>query len=384
MKSPLRLVEVNTIEGFKSLKDDWNVLHEKSDRNTIFSSWDWMYTWWEVFHNELSRKLFILCLYQDKQLVGIAPFHIYKHYPKSFIQGRTLQFIGSGNKKEENVTSEYLDFIVQPDLEGKVVDRVSEYLIEHKRRWEFADFEYLLEDALIFKCFKDVKKVAKKKIKDGVRFFIPPKNEISDYSSQLGKRWQKMLNRKTRRLESDGEVRVVTTSTEESLDPALQLLADMHCSRIKEKVGYCAFDSEKFSSFHEKILKRLSTQNKALIKTIYLNDEPLATYYVFTDKAQWHYYQSGFHSKHANRYSPLFLLICREITETLKENKTFDFMYEPSSESYKKEQYAAEYEPMYRLYWSTMPMRFFIFNCAKFLQEKYYLLKINLKTREKA
>ena len=284
MKPQIKLID--TIEGFKSLEHDWNRLYESSTRCTLFSSWDWMFTWWEVFHDELSRKLYILCLYQDDELLGIAPFHIYKHYPKSLVQGKTLQFIASGNKQEENVTSEYLDFIVLPEMEDEMVEAVSEYLIQHKRQWDFADFEYLLKDALILECFKTKTKISRIEKQCGVRFFITPKKSFDEYQALMGKRWSKMFDRKNRALERDGEVSIVTTDSIVSLEPALQLLSDMHCSRIKDKIGYCAFDSEKFTRFHQQILKRLSPQNKALIKTLYIGEEPLATYYVFSDKGQ--------------------------------------------------------------------------------------------------
>jgi CelD/BcsL family acetyltransferase involved in cellulose biosynthesis len=388
MKSQYQLVKIASIEEFKSLENDWNALYDKSDKCTIFSSWDWMFTWWEVFHDELSRKLFILCLYDGDALIGIAPFHTYTHYPKSIIQGRTLQFIASGNKKEENVTSEFLDLIVQSGKEDALVGAVSDYLLAHKRHWDFADFEYLLEDALVFQCFKSTKKVATKTMQDGVRFFISPKENFDSYKAQMGNRWRKMYDRKTRVLERDGAVKVISTKPEESPEKALSQLADMHCERIRDKIGYCAFDSEKFSLFHHEILKRLHPKNKALIKTLYLDDKELATYYVFTDKDQWHYYQSGFHSAYANRYSPLFLLICNEIGEVVTQKMRFDFMYEPSTSSYKKEQYAAEHERMYRLYWSPAPIRFYIFNTAKFVQERSLSIKdrlfSKLKSREKS
>ncbi len=371
----LSLVKVDTIEGFRSLESDWNTLYDKSEKCTIFSSWDWMFTWWEVFHNELSRKLFILCLYDGSTLIGIAPFHTYAHYPKSIIQGRTLQFIASGNKKEENVTTEFLDLIVQPGKENTLTGAISDYLLVHKKQWDFADFEYLLEEALVFQCFKNINKVVTKKMQDGVRFSIAPKESFDEYKSQMGNRWRKMYDKKSRALERDGIVKVVSTQPEQSPEKALSLLADMHCERIRGKIGYCAFDSENFSQFHKKILKRLVPKNKALIKTLYLDGEALATYYIFSDKNQWHYYQSGFYGTYANRYSPLFILVCREIGDVVTANMKFDFMYEPSKTSYKKEQYAAESETMYRLYWSPAPFRFYLFNLAKLLQEQTLSLK---------
>ena len=199
----------------------------------------------------------------------------------------------------------------------------------------------------------------------------------------MGNRWRKMYDKKRRILERDGSVKVLSTMVEQSPEKGLSLLAEMHCERIRNKIGYCAFDSEKFSAFHTKIIKTLSPKNKAVIKTLYLNDEALATYYVFTDKGQWHYYQSGFHSSYGNRYSPLFLLICQEIGSVVTQGMYFDFMYEPAVESYKKEQYAAEHEAMYRLYWASSPIRFYMFNIAKLCQETAIQFKNRILNKTK-
>jgi len=45
-------------------------------------------------------------------------------------------------------------------------------------------------------------------------------------------------------------------------------------------------------------------------------------------------------------------------------------MYTDSADSYKKSQYAADYEKMYRLRWTTQPIRFYMFACAKDLQTR--------------
>ena len=153
-------------------------------------------------------------------------------------------------------------------------------------------------------------------------------------------------------------------------DESLALLADLHCSRWKAKTGSCIFESSRFYEFHQKILKRLLPQNKAWIRTLKLEGEALASYYVFTDKNRIHYYQSGFSSKYANKYSPLFLLVCNEVGSAIEAKKQFDFMYADSLGSYKKEQYATETEDMYRLKWTPQAFRFKLFALSKAIKTK--------------
>jgi len=381
MKQELRLI--NTTQDFKALQHDWNMLYEKSKRSSIFSSWDWMFTWWEVFSDQYNRELFIICLYQNEELVGIAPFQLVSSFPRSLIQGRTLCFIGSGESQDDLIVSQFIDFIVLPGIEDLMVKKVSEYLLESKRKWDFADFEFLLEDALIMRCFSsNNSKVSQKLVQYGARYYVSDVASFDDFQGQLGNRWKKMLTKKSRLLSRDGEVRIDSTDTTESIEPALEQLADMHRARWQKRIGRSVFSSTRFYRFHHKILHQLQAKNKASIKTLYLNDEALASYYSFTDKEQVHYYQSGFYSKNANRYSPLFILVCNEIASAIENEQIFDFMFSEELNSYKKQQYAAKSKAMYRLRWSPVPLRFLIFDCAKFLRTKFFEIKEKVKKKQ--
>ncbi len=383
----LSLRLVNTVDEFKSLQESWDNLYDKCDRSSVFSSWDWVFTWWEVFKDQFERELFILCLYQGDSLVGIAPFQICKaSFPKSLVQGKTLQFIGNGEAYEDSIVSEFQDFIVQPELEAEMVSLVSEYLIKHSNKWSFADFEFLLKDALILQCFdcgakeynKNHSQILRQKTEYGVRFSIPKMDSYEEYQTQMGGRWRKMLGKKGRKLARVGEVRTESTKTLDSIKPALTQLADMNCYRWKEKTGRCIFDSTRFVAFHQKIMERLIPKNRVAIKTLYLDDDALASYYTFSDKGRIHYYQSGFHVQYANKYSPLFLLVCNEIGESIKNNQMFDFMFADDANSYKKDQYCCEYESMYRLRWTSQPIRFLAYSGAKKIQDNVQNIKAKI------
>jgi len=383
-KSKVTLKLVDSLDAFMAIKDPWNALYERSDKCGIFSSWDWMLTWWLVYQNQFKRELFILCLYRDEELVGIAPFQIVKNYPRLFILGKTLRFIGTGEARKDMIASQYLDFIVLPEMQSEMVEMVSEYLIENKSKWDFADFEYLLGDSLILKCFSSDDKTSSKKQpifrqkkEYGVRFYVSEDNNFDQYLSGMKGRWRKMFNKKMRLATRQGDLKIETLSSNEDIEHELSRLAKMNCSRWGDSEERCIFKSSHFYNFHQEILKRLLPQKKALIKTLTLDGEALASYYTFEDKGKVHYYQSGFFPEYANKYSPLFLLICSEIKNTLEENKQFDFMFTDDVDSYKKNQYAAEYEKMYRLKWTPQWFRFYIYSCVKSIHIRMmYLVKL--------
>ena len=355
---------VSSPQEFEALEESWGQLYDSLDNVTLFSSWDWLFIWWEVFSNCDLRDLFILCFYDEEKLVGIAPFQIERKYPHAYIQGRTLRFLASGECHQDNVATPFVDLLILPGKENEVIQSLEVALHQHRKRWDFAEFDFLLEDALIFRCFKDEKPIYKQCYAYGFRYEVPKVNNQDEYMETLARRWRKDFNKKDRVLNKDGKLSI-RQSTSENLSDSMELLQDMHRDRWHSRAKFLVFESDHFDHFHRKILERLIPKNKAYIKMLYLDDEPLSCYYAFEDKNQIHYYQSAFYSKNANRYMPLFYLVCKEIGKAMEQGKRYDFMFDDNPESYKKHQYAAAAKPMYRLVWTASRSRLTVFNLYK-------------------
>ena len=365
MKVGLKTRLVSCPKEFEALEKRWNGLYEASTRATIFSSWDWLFTWWQTFSTCDSRDLFIMCFYEEDLLVGIAPFQIERKYPHTYIQGRTLRFLASGERLEDSIATPFVDLLVRDGYEDQVFQAVETAVTSYQRRWDFAEFEFLLEDSLIFKCFTQASSRVKQQIYPyGYRYQVPQCADKQAYLETLARRWQKDYRKKDRLFNKDGLLEVKTVEIE-NIDDVVDLLKDMHCDRWSGRADFLIFESEKFNQFHREILRRLLPKGKAYIRTLYLDGAAMSSYYAFEDKGQVHYYQSAFYQKDANRYMPLFYLVCNEIGSAMERGLRFDFMFDDSSESYKKLQYAAEASPMYRLVWTPSRYRLSVFNLYK-------------------
>ena len=356
---------VSSYKEFESLEEYWNELHNSASKATIFTTWDWLFTWWEVFSSCDERDLFIFCFFSQNRLVGIAPFQIEKKYPHSYIQGRTLRFLASGERLEDSIETPFLDLLVRDGYEDIVPRAVEVVLSSHQQRWDFAEFDFLLENSLIFKCFNQVSgSVKQQTYSRGYRYQVPELASKQAYLKTLPRRWQKDYRKKGRLLNKDGVLEVKTIEVED-IDSTVDLLKDMHCDRWSERADFLIFESEKFNQFHRGVLARLIPKGKAYIRTLCLSGKPMSSYYAFEDKKQVHYYQSAFYKKNANRYMPLFYLVCNEIGAAMEQGKRFDFMFDSNSKSYKKTQYAAEATPLHRLVWTPNRYRLNVFNLYK-------------------
>ena len=135
MSTVLRLI--NSTFGFNALQNDSDELYDKCQMCSFFSSWDWMFSWWEVFKKQLNTELCILGLYKNDNLVGLAPLQIVSSFPKSFVQGKTLGFLSSGEPKDVQIESYKKD------------QYAAEHVAMHRLRWTPHKFRYV-----IYQCAK--------------------------------------------------------------------------------------------------------------------------------------------------------------------------------------------------------------------------------------
>jgi hypothetical protein len=92
-------------DAFRALDDGWHTLYDASPGATPFQTWEWLYTWWEIYGTPGGLRLVIAR--RDDRLVGALPLMVTG-------PGR-LQFVGTG-------LSDHLDALVDPALTDEVVD----------------------------------------------------------------------------------------------------------------------------------------------------------------------------------------------------------------------------------------------------------------------
>ena len=125
---------VRTEKEFDTLHQAWDELLAVSDAR-VFQTYEWLHTWWEILGApDPHRKLFLLLIYQDEVLIGIAPFFSETTVVLGPLRYRRLRFIGKD-------TSDYLDLIACRGKEESVIDRVAQYLANHRAEFDTVQLE---------------------------------------------------------------------------------------------------------------------------------------------------------------------------------------------------------------------------------------------------
>jgi CelD/BcsL family acetyltransferase involved in cellulose biosynthesis len=87
---------ITSTEEFYNLKVDWERLQDGDPEVTYYSTFGFVKTWWEVYKDEGNKELFIICVYDGNNVVGIAPL-ILEGKSRFQIKYKVLKFIAKGD-----------------------------------------------------------------------------------------------------------------------------------------------------------------------------------------------------------------------------------------------------------------------------------------------
>src|SRR5688500_14148360 len=102
-KRPLRVARLSDTD-FHAMEEAWNALVDASDSGSVFTTWDYLHTWWLHFGTRENRELLLLAAFDQERLVGLAPLYTTRT-AGSFTE---IRFLGSGDV----VSPDYLDLLV--------------------------------------------------------------------------------------------------------------------------------------------------------------------------------------------------------------------------------------------------------------------------------
>ena len=361
--SPLRNLKISLIssdDSFYSLRDSWCKLNSKASKGNIFTSWEWLYTWWEVYQNIGRRQLYILsCTDADNNVIGLAPFQIIYHPKKHFPCSRQLVMIGTSEMDGSSIFGEYMDLLIDSKDESSVISAFSNYLIENGSLWDGLKFHELLGDSHISHLFDDHSdKLIKLVHNHGFRTLIDLPETYKDYLMSLRKKMRNNITRTLSRLEGEKVFHIDSVDNIDDVDKAITILAELNRSRRSDLEQSSAFDKSNFEKYHRKLAKRLLSQKEYCdddtsgfsLRVLYFCKEPVAVLYSFIDGETIHAYQSGFEKEHGHRYSLLTMMLTQEISNSIENEslKKFNFMYSDDESTYKR-RYSGTTETMYNI-----------------------------------
>jgi len=320
---------VNTISEFESLSESWNALLNKSSVDTIFLTWEWLYTW--ARHYVTDKNLFILLGYEGDQIVGIAPFYLTEVGHHGVLPVRQIEFLGTGE-----VCSSYLDFIVETKMRNQFLQSVYNFFFKPaKSDWDVLHLAEIPSESpsidVLYQLAEDDGKVVEI-IGHTCCPIIRLAKTVNEFLSCLSSNERYNLKRKERRLSAYGCVQYRRTVANAEVRKQMDTFINLHERRWElTETGGC-FKSKRFLQFHKELSERLSDKGWVSLDFLSVSGEQVAGIYGFSYKNRYYFYLPGHKPGLFPEASPGILLLFKCVSQAIEHgHKEFDLLQGPSS-----------------------------------------------------
>ncbi|WP_106766794.1 GNAT family N-acetyltransferase [Paenibacillus faecalis] len=286
------------MEGFRSIKKDWERLEQQDSDVTYYSTFHFNYSWWLTFGENRGNKLFIICCYRDNKLTGIAPLMI-KHIDKKVTKLDALCFMGRGD---------YLTFLLDKKDPNvlKTLKALFTAIEDHSDQWDRVELTHLAEDtSLLYYLFRHDKYNA------GVDYLTScPQLDLGQYSTfeefkQIGlyPRARKSVEKFQR--EVSYQFKVIISSDNDRLYDRISHIHKLEKDFLRLQKNRLDRKSIFDDKLNEEFLKRIFHDNEQLV-TFLLEDEEgeiiiYRTCYLYKDTI--HGWNTGYSPRYAHYHS---------------------------------------------------------------------------------
>lgn len=309
--------EIESVDGLMQLKGKWNALLERSETNTVFLTFEWIFSWWKCFGE--GKKLFILVVMDGEKLIAIAPLMITSS--KFGITIRKIEFIGTP-------LSNYNDFIISEECENKrtVLWDIYVYLLKKKDSWDVISLGEIPETSSTLNISEEILKnldifsaVFPDDICPTLVFEESQKEEIE---KKLNKR---RIRRKFRSLSRIGNLEHCHCRSTDEAMLLLDIFFQYHINRWKSTNTPSVFKDERYRVFYRELVESLLVKNWVIISFLRFNEKPIAFEFGFTYNNKYDGYTLTYDVSYA-KHSPGMILGWFDTKEHLSKNfKEIDF-----------------------------------------------------------
>jgi len=121
---------IKSFDQWRTIREDWNVLIRNSSFPNIFMTWEWLAAWSEAFLGT-DRSLFIIAVYEKKELISVAPFCV-RNVSEKLLRFKQLEFLG-----KPETGSDYLDVPIKRGKEKVITNALFNFLCEDAcKEWD--------------------------------------------------------------------------------------------------------------------------------------------------------------------------------------------------------------------------------------------------------
>lgn len=283
--------DINEIPLNESL---WDNLISKNETNTIFQTYKWFISWWEVFGSD--KELLFLIAYEDDNIVAFAPLMI----SDECLCKRVIKFVGDGN-------SDYNDFIITGNR-YKAINAFMDYIYMNEITWTEINFKNIPNYSTTRSCIETYQ-LSKKSYIQTLNSTPTPTLLLQDNSCFYNDLITKYsIMRHIRKLDKVGRVEILHFKDKTEIKKYINVFFLQHIERYKQKNCGSLFENEINCKFYLKLIEELDDKKILLFSVLCLDNHPIAFHfgYIYNNILTW--YKPSFDIKY-KAYSPGTILL---------------------------------------------------------------------------
>jgi CelD/BcsL family acetyltransferase involved in cellulose biosynthesis len=316
----MRVIEVNKYNDFLALEEKWQDVLGRCSNHTVFSTWEWLTTWWKYFGND--RKLVLLLAEHDDRILGIAPM-MYTVYRMFGLRRGKIEFISTEQ-------ADYNDFILTDKNEESIM-LFLEYLNNLPEKWDCLDLIDIPQEA---NSLGQLRSVSKNLAKVHVCPYIRLPKSYDAFLRSLDYKKRKNLRRASRALEKDSRVDFVDCSGTQSFAEGMESFFELHQKRWESKGYPGVFGDQRLRRFHVDIARSFAEKGWLGLFLLRVFGRPVAAHYGFKYRSKFYSYLTGFDPRYS-KYGVGSVLAAKIVANCIQDGLVeFDFLR--GAEEYKE------------------------------------------------
>jgi CelD/BcsL family acetyltransferase involved in cellulose biosynthesis len=285
---PCAIETIAEAEGFRRLRPEWDELISTSPSDSLFLTWEWMFTWWK--HLGGRRRLSILAVRSAGELIAIAPLALRPPDYGRLTPFSSLEFLGTGF-----AGSDYLDLIVRAGREQHALPALADHLARGKIMLELTQIRRGSSLAFDLATRIEGRGWGLSDATTAVCPYIDLSGQTwASYLAGLGPAHRANLKRRLRNLTRSSELLFTAAQSEEERREFLGHLIDLHTLRRREMGGSETFHTPGLLAFHEEFSALARRRGWLRLCLLRLDRMPVAALYGFRYGRTFYFYQSGF------------------------------------------------------------------------------------------
>ncbi len=322
-----------TLAEAERLRPEWTELLERSERNELTLTPEWLLTWQRIYGPQQGRQLRIALFRDASRLVGLAPLSFRRHWHRGVAPFRRLEFLASGEREGHGICSNHLNLIAERGAEETVARRLTVALTDGTfGTWDEVVLPMMDGDgpmpALLTTAFHEAGLTVETAETARAPYISLPKT-WEGYLKSLSCTHRRQVTRSLRAFEewAGGAFRLERVTDPADLAKATRDLIELHHARWEGDGQSGVFRSPSFLQFHDAIMRTLLERGQLELLRLSVRGEPVAALYGMTWGDKTIAYQTGRSVNVPNNVRPGGVILAYAVRAAIEAGRReFDFL----------------------------------------------------------